>query len=259
MSLANIYRRAWADKFGLGKGWSANWWPGTAISLGERGVMRDGQLQHQGYVSDYGVSFALDPVPSPVSGPWDYSSSGDTRVEIGTDASVPGWEWLGHASVGLSATFGSQESVYLSATNTTIERVADNDKLQRDLLSTAVQHGMPVGQSVVIERQLTAQAMVIASSDKSGELKATVSGEAQVGAGALGTVASLTGRLDVKRQVGGTSKQEFPSGMVLAYRVVTLGTRGWWFWRHMTVRTVRGIDDNHLDSILEPDDYFVMF
>ena len=190
MSLANIYRRAWVDKFGLGKGWSANWWPGTAISLGERGIMRDGQLQHQGYVSDYGVSFALDPAPSPVSGPWDYSSSGDTKVEIGADASVPGWEWLGHASAGLSATFGSQESVYLSATYTTIERVADNDKLQRDLLSTAIQHGMPVGQSVVIERQLTAQAMIIASSDKSGELKATVSGEVQVDASALGAVAS---------------------------------------------------------------------
>lgn len=257
MSLGDIYRSAWQEKFGLGKGWSANWWPGTAVSLGERGVMREGQLQHQGYVGDYGVSFDLDPVPSPVSGAWDYSSSDDTRVDIGTDASVPGWEWLGHASVGLSATFGNQQSIYLSASGTTIERVADNDRLQRDLVSIAVERGMPAGQCVVVERQLTDQAMVLTSSDKSGELKATVSGDVKVITGAQGTVASLAGHLDVKRQVGGTSKQEYPNGMVLAYRIVTLSTRGWWYWRHFTVRGT--VDDSYLDAVLKPDDYFVKF
>jgi len=259
MSLANLYRRAWEEKFGLGKGWSANWWPGTAISLGERGVMREGQLQHQGYVGDYGVSFDLDPVLSPVSGSWDYSSSGDTRVEIGTDASVPGWEWMGHASAGLSVTFGNQEGVYLSANGTTIERVADNDKLKRDLLNTAVQRGMPTGQCVVIERQLTSQAMVIVSSNISGELKATVSGDVKVGAITQGTVASLAGHLDVRRQTGGTSKQDYPTGMILAYRIVTLSRRGWWFWRHFAVRGITRVNDSYVDEVLEPDDYFVTF
>jgi len=259
MSLAEIYRKFWEDKFGLGKGWSANWWPGTSISLGERGVMRDGRLQHQGYVGDYGVSFDLDPVHSPVSGSWDYSSSGDTKVEIGADASVPGWEWLGHASAGLSVTFGNQESIYISAGGTTIERVADNDRLQMDLLNTAFEHGMPIGQCVVVERQLTTQAMVIVSSGKSGELKAALSGDVKVSSVAQGAVASLAGHLDIKRQTGGTSKQEYPTGMVLAYRIITLGTRGWWFWRHLTVRGITGVDDSLIETALEPDDYFIMF
>jgi hypothetical protein len=103
MSVADLYRNAWKTKFGLGKGWSANWWPGTAIFLGQRGIIRDDQLQYQGYVGDYGVSFALDPVSTLGGGQWDFSSSADTTVEIGADASIPGWEWLGTSSAGLSA------------------------------------------------------------------------------------------------------------------------------------------------------------
>lgn len=259
MSLANLYRNAWQQRFGLGNGWTANWWPGTAISLGQRGVMRDGQLQHYGYVGDYGVSFVLDPVLSPVSGPWDYSSSGDTRVEIGTDARVPGWEWLGHAAAGLSITFGNQESIYLSASGTTIERVANLDRLQANLVDAAVQRGMPVGQSVVVERQLTTQALLVVSGDKAGELRATASGDAQIGAGITGAVASFSGHLDIKKQSGGTSKQDFPNGMILAYRVVTLGTKGWWYWRHLNVRAINPLDANYLEATLQEDDYFVRF
>ena len=259
MSLANLYRSAWQERFGLGNGWTANWWPGTAISLGERGVMQDGQLQHHGYVGDYGVSFALDPVLSPVSGLWDFSSSSDTIIEIGTDASVPGWEWLGNASAGLSMTFGGQESVYISASGTTIERVANLDKLRADLIDTAVQRGMPIGQSVVVERQLTAQTLLIASSNNSGEFKAVARGDVQVGTGGQGTVVSFAGHLDVKKQSGGISKQDFPEGIILAYRVVTLGMKGWWYWRHLNVRAINAPNPNYIEDILRPEDYFVRF
>jgi len=262
MSLADLYRNAWQAKFGLGKGWLANWWPGTAIFVGQRGIVQGGQLQYQGHVGDYGVSFALDPASAPGGGPWDFSSSADTTVEIGADASKRGWEWLGKASAGLSASFGSQESLYLSAGGTTIERVANVDRLKDDLINTAVKQGMPLGQSAVVERQLTAQSMLIVSEGRSGVLKATVKGDVTVDAGAVGTVASLAGRLDVKKQTGGTSKQEYPSGMVLAYRVVTLGKSGWFYWRHITVRSVRGTsapDLDYFDKILQPDDYFVKF
>jgi hypothetical protein len=50
--------------------------------------------------------------------------------------------------------------------------------------------------------------------------------------------------------------------MVLAYRVVTLGKSGWFYWRHVTVRSFRGTstpDHNYIDAILQPDDYFVRF
>jgi hypothetical protein len=255
MSLGDVYRDAWEEKFGLGKGWSANWWPGTAISLGQRGVIRNGQLQYRGYVGDYGVSFNLDPAPSPVSGAWDYSSSSKIDLAIGTDAKMPGWQWLGQASAGLSLRFGNEESMYFSANGTTIERVADVDKLKADLITTAVQQGMPIGQSVVVERQLTTQAMLVASSGGSGELKATVRGNVKVSPFVAGTVASLAGCLDVKKQTGGTSKQDFPSGMVLAFRAVTLGKRGWWWWQHFTVQGVQSID---VESFLDSGDYFAL-
>jgi hypothetical protein len=210
MSLADLYRDAWQAKFGLGKGWLANWWPGTAIFVGQRGIVQGSQLQYQGHVEDYGVSFALDPAPALGGGPWDFSSSSETAVEIGTDASVPGWEWLGEASAVLSASFGGQESLYLSAGGTTIQRVANVDRLKNDLINTAVKQGMPLGQSVVIERQFTEQAMLIVSEDRSSELKATLKGDVAIDAHAVGTVASLAGHLDVKKQSGGTSKQDYP-------------------------------------------------
>ena len=256
MSLASIYRDAWAEKFGLGKGWSANWWPGTAISLGQRGVIRNGQLQYQGYVSDYGVSFNLDPVSSPISGPWDYSSSSKIKVQIGTDASLPGWQWLGQASLGVSLSFGNDESIFLSANGTTIERVADVDRLKADLVTAAIERGMPVGQSVVVERQLTTQAMLVASSMGSGHLKATVSGDVKINPCTDGAIALLAGHLDVKTQKGGTSKQEFPSGMVLAFRAVTLGRRGWWWWRHIAVQGLSSLDAFDIESTLDSSDYF---
>ena len=49
---------------------------------------------------------------------------------------------------------------------------------------------------------------------------------------------SLAGNLDVKSQTGGTTKQDFPNGMVMAYRVVTLSKTGWWWDRHITVQGI---------------------
>jgi hypothetical protein len=259
VSLADVYRSAWEKKFNLGPGWLANWWPGTAISLGQRGVIRDGQLQYSGYAADYGVQFNLDPATSPVSGTWDYSSSNDISVEIRTDATLPGWQWLGNASAGVAASFGKQESVYFSANGTSVERIANIDKLKDDLKASAEQHEMPIGQSVVIERQLTSQAMLLASGGGSGELKATVSADLQISPSAPGALASLAGHLDVKTQTGGTSKQDWPNGMVLAFRVVTLGKRGWWWWRHIVVQGILPVGPDDFETILTPDDYFVRF
>jgi hypothetical protein len=250
MSLADTYRQAWQGKFGLGHGWTANWWPGTPIALGQFGVMRDRQLEHMGHVEDYGVSFAFEPTDPEPSGPWVYSSSDDTLVQIGTDATVDGWQWIGSAKAGLSISFGRTESIFLSATDTTIESVRDVNRLKKDLLTTAIEHGMPVGQSVIVELQRTKQAELVVCHGAKGEFKATtnVAIKPDVNPSVEPVVGSLAGSLDVKTQTGGTTKQDFPNGMILAYRVVTLRRTGWLWWRHISVE----------DSVQSADeDYFV--
>jgi hypothetical protein len=258
MSLAEIYRHAWEERFGLGKGWTVAW-PGPAVSIGQRGVMNDSELMHLGYAGDYGVSFDFDPAPPKEGGPWDYSSSTDINAEIGIDATIPGWKWLGKASAGLSVGFGDEESIYLSANSTIVERVANVDKLKADLLTTAVKQGMPKGQSVVIERQFSRKAVLVASEGGTGELKATVDGKVNIIPGTNGSVASLAGRLNFHSKTGSTFMQNFPKEFVLAYRVVTLGTSGWWFWRHPTVDGILPVGRSTAEDFFDPDDYFVSF
>jgi hypothetical protein len=258
MSLADVYRNAWDEKFGLGSGWAVAW-PGPAVSIGQRGVMSGREFVYRGHASDYGVTFDFDPAPPKDGGPWDYSSSSDVAAEIGIDATAPGWGWLGSASAGLSVGFGEQESIYLSADSTIIERVANVDKLKADLLTTAVQQGMPDGQSIVIERQLSRKAVLVASEGGTGDLKAKVGGKVNVTPGAKGAVASLAGHLNFHSKTGSTFMQNFPDEFVLAYRVVTLGTRGWWLWRHIGVRGFLPVSAGIAETFLTPDDYFATF
>lgn len=259
MSLADVYRNAWEDKFGLGKGWTVAW-PGPGVSIGQRGVMGESEFAYRGYAGDYGVTFDFDPAPPEDGGPWDYSSSADVNAEIGIDASIPGWSWLGKASAGLSVGFGDEESIYLSASSTIVERVANVDKLKTDLLTTAVEQGMPTGQSIVIERQLSKKAVLVASEGGSSELKATVAGKVSITPGTKGSIASLAGRLNFHSKTGSTFMQNFPKEFVLAYRVVTLGTTGWWFWRRPAVEEILPVGrDSSFEDSLEPDDYFVSF
>ena len=221
--------------------------------------MNGGEFVHRGRASDYGVSFNFDSAPPKDGGPWDYSSSTDIHAEIGIDATAPGWEWLGKASAGLSVGFGEQESIYLSANSTVVERVANVDKLKTDLLTTAVKQGMPEGQSVVIERQFSRKAVLVASEGGTGELKATVSGKVNAIPGAQGAVASLAGRLDFHSKTGSTFMQNFPQEFVLAYRIVTLGKSGWFFWRHFVVHGVLPVSGSTAEDFLGPEDYFVLF
>jgi len=256
MSLADIYRDAWKKKFGLGKGWQVAW-PGPGVAIGQRGVMNDDEFMHLGRVGDYGVSFDFDPEPPKDGGAWDYSSSAEISAEIGADADVPGWSWLGNASAGLSVAFGKDESIYLSASSSIVERVANVDQLKSDLITTAVKMGMPEGQSVVIERQLARMAVLVASEGGGGGLKATVDGKVKVLPGTQGSVASLAGRLNFHSKSGSTFMQKFPNEFIMAYRVVTLGSKGWWFSRHPTVDGILPVGVSTPEDFFTPDDYFV--
>ena len=44
--------------------------------------------------------------------------------------------------------------------------------------------------------------------------------------------------------------------MVLAFRVVTLGTKGWFWWRHLTVQGIRSAGPADIEAFLDPEDYF---
>jgi hypothetical protein len=252
MSIEDVYRQAWTGKYGLGSGWTANWPPVTTIALGQRGEMINGLLRYEGYVKDYGVPFDVDPTPPVSSGPWDFTSSSDVSFQVGVNAALPGWEWIGNASAGVSVSFGKTAALLLSASDVSIERIADITKLKNDLITIAREHGMPIGQSVVVERQLAKQAEIIASQGGTGEFKATTSMNVSV-PGAPGVVGSLAGTLSVTTQTGSTTEQNFPGeSIVLAYRVVTL-VRGGWLWsRHVEVQGIVATPD-------DDGDYFVKF
>jgi hypothetical protein len=184
--------------------------------------------------------------------------------QVGVNAAVPGWEWIGNAKAGVSVSFGKTAALFLSASNTSIERIANVTKLKSDLITIAMEHGMPIGQSVVVERQLAKQVEVMASQGGTGEYKATTSLNVAV-PGAEGAVGSLAGNLSVSTQTGSTTTQDFPNqSIVSGYRVVTLVRKGcfgsgmsaWKTWserRMTTVKTVETTSSNFLRLRARPD------
>lgn len=259
MTLGNIYREAWSGQFGLGRGWIPNWWPGTPIALGTRGVATSEGLRYQGTASDIGVDVRPGRAEN-FSGSWEFSSSRDIEASFGVDATVPGWEWLGNAQAGLSLSFSRGLGMYISAGPMGVERAADVDELSAALLLAAKGGRVAPGQSLVVEVQSTSNAVILASNGGGGEFKAFVNAELGE-SGALGSVASCAGRLNVHRQSGSLTKQEYPNRVVIAYRVLTLGTRGWWWWREIAVRSAPdGPLSAHAESVALSDvDYFVQF
>jgi len=182
-------------------------------------------------------------------------------VSIGVNAEAPGFSFLGPASAGIKAEFGSSRAVYVSAADAQIRRVAEVTQLRHDLLAAARTRDLPRATALVVATLTAKKALVLTSLSGGASFEAT----ARTALTPLPTIpADLAGNLAVVRGAASVDIQEFGSTpVVLAMRLIVLVNRGWLWWRQLDTAGVaaQSADDNLelLETLSDESDYFAIF
>jgi hypothetical protein len=257
-SLGEVYRRALEEKYDLPQGWVANWPPGSDYVLGQVGrVDKKGAFSVGGTLSDKDILATEDPEPGKTDGPEQFQSSNAITVDINTNATLPTWEFIGNAKAGVRVGFQESAGVVIAVGSANRKRLANIDGLKESLLAAANLGRLKVGQSVIVEMQVADSGLVITSEGGSGELTATTNFD--VGPTGAPKLLHFAADFSVKHSNAAMAHSTFPDGFTSAFRVVTLGERGWWFWKRITLTGVvaGGLDDP--EAWLQRDDYFALF
>lgn len=210
------YRRAVIEKYGFPGGWVANWPPGRGRNPGDVGTVVDPGFNQDGALADYDMSAVQAPAQGPSAGPWSFTSSETISVEIGTDATVPAWQWIGNAKAGLKLVFGSQEGIVLSVGSSSFRNLANLDALKADLLAAGQTGKMGVGKSVIVEALMADNGLVITSDGQTGTLEATT--DFDVAGMGSPTLAAFAANFNLRSNSAAFSNLSFP--MVSAWHFV---------------------------------------
>jgi hypothetical protein len=253
-SIPERVRAALTEYAGEGGDWHGNWPLNSPRALGERGRFNGDSFVFGGQSA---LSFSSDPVRI-LRDAWEYLDADGSSVELGGDASAPGWEFLGPAKAGLRAQFARSESVYLSVSASYIDRVADVDDVKQALRAAHETGQYSIGTAVVVERLVADKTLLLASRSANSTLNATVAGDVS----GTGSTASLAGHLKVIGSHSGVDMEQFGNGpVVLAFRSVILVRRGWLWWRRIEAAGLQPLDGARslalLEELAEPADYFV--
>lgn len=233
-SLGDLYSEAIERKYDFPRGWKANWPPGFDYKLGQVGTIDDeGRFSYDGKLSNYQINAREVSDPDRADGPWQYQSNEQINIEVGTDASLPAWKWLGNAKAGLKVGFAKSGGLVLAVGSSHVRRLADLDRLRKDFLEAAQAGRLHVGQAVIVEMQVADCGLVIASMDGSGELTAKTNFDVTPSGGPA--LVSFAADFRLQQASSAVSSQSFPDGFPIAFRVLQLGKRGWFWWRRLVV------------------------
>jgi hypothetical protein len=250
------YRKALDSWLGGGGIWYPNWPLAEGHRLGELGRLHGASYVYEG---PSGITFHADPAEVTLDA-WTYQSARDTSVAIGVNAEAPGFSFLGSASAGIKADFGSSRAVYVSAADAQIRRVAEVAQLRHDLLSAARTRNLPRATALVAATLTAKKALVLTSLSDKTSFEAT----ARTAPTPLPTIpADLAGNLAVVRGAASVDIQEFGSTpVVLAMRLIVLVNQGWLWWRQLDTTGVaaQSADDNLelLEILSDESDYFAI-
>lgn len=264
-SFGDMYSVALLEGLGFQKGWMVNWPPQFSAELGDVGNLnRDpdtGLLSLAGSnkLSEFSIR-AGQPQVGPKGGPRSFTSGSSTRVEFGTDAKLPGWQWIGNAKAGLHASFGQEGGMETEVSGPQHLRIPDLGGLKADLLRAAKSGALKVGQAVIVELERADSGLVLSSEEESGSLKATTN--ADVGPAGL-SLTSFAVDISVKSKSGKALSLALPEPFTTAYRVLKIGTRGIWWWKKISIQGADRMSPEQVDDVtealLEVDDYFARF
>jgi hypothetical protein len=257
-SLGYVYEDAILHRYKLPHGWLANWPVKQPKQVGEVGTVEDLGFNKTGVLSDYDIDAPADGTPDAPTGPWEFKSSESIAVQIGLDAKLPDWHFIGNAKAGLKVGCGSENGLVLYSGSTKYEALRNLDGLKPTLINAAQEKVIPIGRSIIVEQLIGKQVLLLGATGHTGELRATTNADVQVGGGP--TLASFAVDLKIAAAISGSTNENFPGDACLAYRCITLVKKGWLWWRHVTALGIAGFTPNDALTMFEytasKDDYF---
>jgi hypothetical protein len=260
--LSDVYVDAIKKKYGFPPGWVPNWPVDRNRKLGDVGSVVNPGFNQDGVLSDYGLSATPAGADGRSAGPWNLSTRNSIAVDIGTDASVPGWQWIGNAKAGVKVGFGTESGMVMGVGSSHYEILKNLDGLRAELVSAGRSKAIPLGRSVIVEQLLADSGLVLVSDGNTGTIKATTNFDA--GIKNTPVLASFAFGFSAKTERASFASNTYPEGFCVAFRVITLGKKGWLWWRHIAVAGAFGVTTPELgidllENGLTADDYFAPF
>jgi hypothetical protein len=260
-SLGDMYNDAIMNRYGLAKGWVPNWPLGHLHELGEVGEVVNPGFNRDELLSDHGITAVPAPRKGSSAGPMTVTSSNTIGVAIGTDAKLPAWHWLGTAKAGVEIDFGSGEGIVIGLGTSHYEILENIGVVRKALLDAGRSRTIEVGRSVVVEQLVADSGVVFGSRGTARKMRATTGVE--VGLKGLPSLAAFAGGFDITSNATDFVSEPHPDRVCVAVRVITLGKRGWLWWRHLTVSfAVQPTPEQYmavLESGLMKSDYFASY
>lgn len=265
MALGNLYVDTYQGTYGLISGWIVNWPPVTPIGLGDVGrLVRDDDTGIWGFLPgatlrDHDISFTpgSDGV---VAGERSLSSNEEIEVSFGFSAKTPGFKWLGDASAGFHASFGSEGGLQAQVVNIRRHGIENIDALRPQLLDAVARGSMSVGHAVIVEIETADLGMIIASEHGSADVKVKTSAAVAPGGHPL---AQFAADYAVHENSGGAVLQPMSARFPVIYRTLVVGTEGIWWWKKVVVDGIANLSDADrllaTEGVLDEEDYFVRY
>jgi hypothetical protein len=218
-------------------------------------------LNGKNKLQDYGIK-PKAAISGNSFGPLHVNFGKETVVNFGQEANLEGWHWLGAASAGAVATFGKHGGFRMEATVLQRRWLPDTDSLN-DAIRVAVKQGrLGRGKSIVIEVETAETAVFVASSGSGGSIRLKLSASVKP-AGV--TLASFAGGFTQESSSEGTRALAFSNPITTAFRAVTAGHKGLFFWRDIPIRIAAAKGDSRLlnqdvaEADFTDDDYYIRF
>jgi hypothetical protein len=126
------------------------------------------------------------------------------------------------------------------------------------LLAAAKKGKFSQHQAVIVEMRVADRGLVVASMESAASLRARLQADVKP-AGAPVTLASFAANLDLEDQSGAITREEYPDGFIVSYRVIELGKRGSFWWRHWVTMGVTAMSREEEEMQLLSGDYFAAF
>lgn len=241
MSLKEEYAQAWRNKKGLGLGWIVNLEPTKDLPLGAVGVVDGEDFRYETTLALRKiVELGTTPDENSDPTPWLFQSNDSSHFSLGNAVTTAGAVGaIGQASWDIGVQFGSSAGAVAWGMSQSWDRYEDIGVVRARLLEAVKEGTLHVGESVVVERQLSGAGFVVTTESANASWNATVSADIAPGGGP--DLASASADFAVGNASAATDYKRFGSGSVLAARVLQLGYRGFFWWREVAV--FGGVED----------------
>lgn len=265
MELGNMYVDVLEDQFQLARGWYANWPLSTPVALGDVGTLEENfetgitSFRPSNRLPDYGIPFLATPSTEPV-GDLTLTYGAETHLEFGLDASLDGWKWLGNATAGFQAGFGSSGGLHAEFSDIRRVRIEDLDSLRDNLLDAKRGETLMYYRAVVVEVDTVDIGMILASTNSTAKVK--VSTDVDLKPAQIKLV-SFAGSFAVKSNDGSALIQPMTKPFTSAFRALVVGKRGIWWWKHIVIFGAADMSPEQrmeaIENELSDGDYLLMY